>query len=204
MKALEAASPHAGLAMRPDMPYIVRLDGHKFSTFTRHFQKPWDPRLHKAMLYTSADLLKQFQPTSAYTESDEISLVFAPPVEMDHTRMLHNGSVAKIISILAGYCSSRFNHHLAQEDYDGEANAAAAAKGGTAHFDARVFHIPNETEALNNLLWRSYDCKRNSVLMLARTTYTNRQLHLANNAQLMRMLAQDANFSWANMPEPFK
>ena len=205
MKALEAQSPHARLALRGDRPYIVRLDGHKFSTFTRHFDKPWDPRLHHAMLHTTADLLRHFQPASAYTESDEISLVFAPPVEGDLARMPHQGNVAKILSILAGFCSARFNHHLAHQPYEPDEPAARdAAASGTAHFDARVFHVPDEAEAVSNLLWRSYDCKRNSVLMLARAFYTTRQLHRANNAHVMRMLERDVPVSWAHMPEAFK
>lgn len=205
MKGLEAQSPHAGLALRADRPYIVRLDGHKFSTFTRHFDKPWDPRLHAAMLHTTADLLRAFQPASAFTESDEISLVFGPPAEGDVTRMPHMGNVAKILSILAGYCSARFNFHLSHQPFEAhEPEARQAAQSGTAHFDSRVFHVPDEAEAVNNLLWRSYDCKRNSVLMLARTLYTNRQLHRANNAHVMRMLEREAHVSWAAMPEFFK
>lgn len=204
MKALEAASPHYNLALRPDQPFVLRLDGHKFSTFTRHFDKPWDHRLHTAMLHTSADLLKQFHPTAVYTESDEISMVFAPPAEMDSTRMLHMGSVAKILSITAGYCSARFNFHLAQQPVADDEPCASVVRGGTAHFDARAFHVPTPVEVLDNLLWRSYDCKRNSVLLLARTAYTNRQLHKANNAQVIARLASEAHLSWAAMPEFFK
>lgn len=42
----------------------------------RCFQKPADPQLHLAMVETAEDLLDQFSPTLAYTQSDEITLVF--------------------------------------------------------------------------------------------------------------------------------
>ncbi|KAJ7928847.1 hypothetical protein B0H13DRAFT_2228821 [Mycena leptocephala] len=37
-------------------------------------------------------------------------------------------------------------------------------KLGTAHFDGRVFSVPNVAELLNNLIWRAkMDCRRNSI-----------------------------------------
>lgn len=44
----------------PTKPYIVRCDGHHFSRFMRSFDKPNDERVHKAMLYTTHDLVRQF------------------------------------------------------------------------------------------------------------------------------------------------
>ena len=43
MKSLEHSS--RGLVYVPkELPFIVRLDGHKFSTFTKGFDKPFDLR----------------------------------------------------------------------------------------------------------------------------------------------------------------
>jgi tRNA(His) 5'-end guanylyltransferase len=42
MKQYEQNSPLNEL--RIDQPFIIRLDGHKFSTFTRCFKKPFDER----------------------------------------------------------------------------------------------------------------------------------------------------------------
>jgi tRNA(His) guanylyltransferase len=57
-------------------PFIVRLDGVAFSTLTRGLVRPFDWRLMQAMMETTRDLLVKFNCTMAYTQSDEISLVF--------------------------------------------------------------------------------------------------------------------------------
>lgn len=99
------AAPQA-LATRVDLaqPVIVRLDGHRFSRFTAGFHKPYDSRIFEAMLRTTADLLTQMNPDSAYTQSDEITLMYcnaerAPPF---------NGKVQKLASLAAAMCSVRF------------------------------------------------------------------------------------------------
>ena len=40
-------------------PVVVRLDGHCFSTFTRGFDRPYDMRIHRAMVATATDLLER-------------------------------------------------------------------------------------------------------------------------------------------------
>ncbi|KNC65390.1 hypothetical protein SARC_18269, partial [Sphaeroforma arctica JP610] len=61
------------------MNWGIRLDGHKFSSFTKGFQKPYDARIANAMISTLADLMKEFNPICGYTCSDEITLIFTPP-----------------------------------------------------------------------------------------------------------------------------
>ncbi|KAI8825019.1 tRNAHis guanylyltransferase-domain-containing protein [Fimicolochytrium jonesii] len=64
-----------------DKPYVIRLDGVAFSTFTKGIVKPFDVRLTEAMVNTTVDLVQRFNPVLGYTQSDEISLVFpATPV----------------------------------------------------------------------------------------------------------------------------
>ena len=57
---------------------MVRLDGHCFHTYTKGFRRPYDLRIHEAMVATATDLLERFGAVTAYTESDEISLLFPP------------------------------------------------------------------------------------------------------------------------------
>ena len=42
-----------------DQIVVVRLDGHCFSTFTRGFDRPYDLRIHRAMVGTATDLLEK-------------------------------------------------------------------------------------------------------------------------------------------------
>lgn len=62
----------------PTKPYIIRLDGHKFSTFASSFNKPFDHGLHAIMVQVTKDLMKMqwTDATLGYTQSDEITLVF--------------------------------------------------------------------------------------------------------------------------------
>ena len=41
-------------------PIILRLDGHGFSRFTAHFCRPFDQRIHDAMIRMCSDLLTFF------------------------------------------------------------------------------------------------------------------------------------------------
>lgn len=63
----------------PETFTIVRVDGRGFSRFTEsRFEKPFDLKFHQLMLETSRSLLEQMQGIYAYTESDEISILFLP------------------------------------------------------------------------------------------------------------------------------
>ena len=59
-----------------DNHIIIRLDGHGFSKFTKGFKKPFDEILHRAMVETTKDLVKEFQAVSGYTQSDEITFTW--------------------------------------------------------------------------------------------------------------------------------
>lgn len=74
MESYEAASDQR---LPDDQPALIRIGGHGFSKFTRGFNKPFDARIHAAMVQTAAGLLTYFPGASlAYTQSDELTLVF--------------------------------------------------------------------------------------------------------------------------------
>ncbi|KAF9741479.1 hypothetical protein PMIN06_010576 [Paraphaeosphaeria minitans] len=171
-------------------PTILRLDGHTFSRFTANFHKPFDHRIHDAMIATCVDLLKYFnQATVAYTQSDEITLVFPSGVQSFNER------VQKLSSLAASYCSVRFNAHLAAclaEQPEPKVKDAAYGVLGTAHFDARFFTVPSVEEALNCLLWRCRgDAVRNSVNAFARSLYRDQQLHKKTVVEVLHMLRKE-------------
>jgi tRNA(His) guanylyltransferase len=171
-------------------PIIVRLDGHGFSRFTSHFCRPFDQRIHDAMIATCANLLHFFpQATVAYTQSDEITLVFPTGVQS------FNDRVQKLSSLAASYCSVHFNKHLStclQNQPEPAVKASAFEALGTAHFDARFFAVPSLEEALNCLLWRCRnDAVRNAVSAFARTMYTTKQMHGKRTVDLVEMMKRE-------------
>jgi len=78
LKLLE--KKHAS-TISPNSNFIVRLDGVAFSTFTKDLTRPFDWRLMVAMMETTSDLISKFNCSLAYTQSDEISLVFPAVAE---------------------------------------------------------------------------------------------------------------------------
>jgi len=57
---------------------VCRIDGHKFSKYTKGMRKPFDKILSKTMKKTTEDLVEKFGAVTGYTQSDEITLIFAP------------------------------------------------------------------------------------------------------------------------------
>ncbi|KAK7033287.1 Thg1 domain-containing protein [Favolaschia claudopus] len=189
MKRYEAATDQL---LTDDQPAILRVDGHGFSKFTRGFDKPFDERLHEAMAQTAADLLEYFPAASlAYTQSDEITLVFPAT----HVRPF-NGRVGKIGSLAAGYATTRFNHHLAK------AAVLPPNKDGIAHFDGRIFNVADAAETLNNLIWRcKVDCRRNAVFGFARSFFSAKELHgLSSDAVVEKLLKEKEVDFWTAAP----
>ncbi|KAI0013878.1 glycoside hydrolase family 55 protein [Xylariaceae sp. FL0662B] len=192
MKQYEA---NLDLTLPASSPVIMRLDGHNFSRFTSHFCRPFDQRIHDAMISTCSDLLGFFpRATVAYTQSDEITLVFPDGVQ------LFNERVQKLASLAASYCSVRFNGHLAAAlvaSPEPPVDACAHQQVGTAHFDARLFAVPSAEEALNCLLWRCRgDAVRNSVNAFARTLFSNRQMHGKTSSELVEMMRAEKQVTY--------
>jgi tRNA(His) guanylyltransferase len=184
MKSYEATYD---TTLSPNSPTILRLDGHTFSKFTSHFSRPFDQRIHDAMILTSSDLLTHFpSATLAYTQSDEITLVFPSGIGA------FNDRVQKIASLAAGYCSVRFNFHLSAVVAASPFPPVKEGLVGTAYFDARLFTVPTVEETLNCVLWRCRgDAVRNSVGAFARTMYTTKDLHLKNTQQILEMMRSE-------------
>eukprot|EP00667_Euglena_gracilis_P015252 EG_transcript_15846 len=195
-------------------PFIVRLDGHKFSTFTRGFEKPFDERLHRAMVKTAADALSELHCQLAYTQSDEISLVFMPrPTPEDHSGdaegpapVVFSGRVQKLASLAASLCAARFGHHLRAEAFGAdEARLRDRVDASHAYFDGRAFSLPSSAEVLNALIWRSsHDCVRNSRLNLGLQHFSHRAIHGMKTADLIVKLQEEKGVSWEAMPAAYK
>lgn len=118
---------------------IIRVDGHGFSRFTeRKFEKPFDLKFHELMVKTAQAILEQMHGLYAYTESDEISILFRPDWD------LFDRELEKLVSLSAGIASATFTHH-----------------GGTpAHFDSRVWLGVTQNNIIDYFRWRQSDATR--------------------------------------------
>jgi tRNA(His) guanylyltransferase len=127
------------LRLLPHVWTVIRLDGRAFTRFTEaRFGKPFDARFHGAMVETARALLAEMSALYAYTESDEISLLFRP--EWD----FFDRELEKIVSLSAGMASAAFTQAL----------------GEAAHFDSRVWLGATPPLVVDYFRWRQADAAR--------------------------------------------
>jgi tRNA(His) guanylyltransferase len=180
------------LELFPGLPYIARIDGRAFHTFTKGLERPYDKRLSDAMAATTKALVEEFDAICGYTQSDEISLVFKP--SHGTSQFLFDGKVHKLTSILASAATAFFGKQL---------HAIPEKSHLTPLFDCRIFQVQNHVESVNYLTWRELDSTRNSVQMAARSLYSHAQVLDKNNAELQEMIFQKGT-NWNDYPDFFK
>lgn len=168
-------------------PTIIRVDGKAFHTWTKQAkcERPFDSKLHYAMLRTTCSLMDEVQNAAvAYTQSDEISVLLTDWTNLD-TEQWFAGSVQKIASVSASIATAVFNMWM--ESY---------SRLNPALFDARVFQLPKE-EVANYFIWRQKDALRNSVSMLGRAHFSHRELQ-GKSTEDIKMMLHQKRISWAD------
>lgn len=132
--------------IEPDKFIIARLDGRSFTKLTKEtcdFKKPFDVNFRDLMVDTVMHLMKEcgFNIVKGFTESDEISLLFATD------SIQFNRKVRKLNSILAGEASAYFSLQL----------------GLPACFDSRIIPLPDQERVDDYFSWRQEDANRNAL-----------------------------------------
>ena len=142
MRVFETA---ADLCVLPGLFMVARLDGRNFTRLTKdvcQFEAPFDVRFRDLMVSTAESLMTcGFRVLYAYTESDEISLLFGP------NEQLFGRKLRKYNSILAGEASARFSLKLGQP----------------ATFDCRISQLPTLELVVDYFRWRNEDAARNAL-----------------------------------------
>lgn len=185
-RPLEKYLPH-------DRPFLVRLDGHSFSKFTKKFKDfPFDNNFTKLMVTTSNQLLNDqtFHPRMVYTHSDEITLVFD---YQDDIEMPFNGRTDKFLSLLSSKTSSIFQKELTK--YASLTNQSQFDNANPA-FDARIIYFPKDRqyEIVNYFLWRSQrDSPRNYIAQKGRYHFGKKAVHGKNSKDILQMFVNDTD-----------
>ena len=129
----------------PEVYMVARLDGRGFTKLTKvemDFERPFDVRFRDAMVNTVKHLMNcGFKVVYGYTQSDEISLLFAADENAFGRKM------RKYNSVLAGEASSFFSLEL-------------RARGV---FDCRICQLPSVKNVIDYFRWRNEDAHRNSL-----------------------------------------
>lgn len=201
-------------------PAIIRVDGKCFHSFTRGFKRPFDAILSDAMQETMKYLCENIQGcVLGFTQSDEITLVLVDYKTLETTPWF-DYNIQKCASIAASMATIAFDRAFTDKVYSLEDNSVtinnlpsveelkyidtlknAVAKG--AMFDARIFNIPKE-EVCNNILWRQQDATRNSIQMVGRAYFSDKQLYKKSTSDIQDMLMLEKNVNWNDYPTKYK
>lgn len=129
----------------PEVFMVARLDGRSFTRLTKEthrFEAPFDVRMRDMMTATVQHLMQcGFDVLFGYTQSDEISLLFAPSIRTFDRKL------RKFNSVLAGEASAKFSLLL----------------GDVGVFDCRVSQLPTQNLVMDYFRWRSEDAHRNAL-----------------------------------------
>ena len=144
-KKMRGFETSADLCVLPSMYMVARLDGRSFTRLTKEacqFEVPFDVRFRDLMVATTESLMTcGFRVLYAYTESDEVSLLFDP------SEQLFGRKLRKYNSTLAGEASAQFSVRLGQ----------------AASFDCRISQLPTPELVVDYFRWRNEDAARNAL-----------------------------------------
>ncbi len=175
------------------LPIIARMDGKCFHSFTSGLKRPYDSRLSDLMVETTKYLVGETDACIGYTQSDEISLVFYS--DDIKSQVFFDRRIAKMNSVLAALATAKFNQLLPKFIPDKQSELPV--------FDCRAWTVPTKEEAVNALIWREVDAKRNSISMAAQTYYSHDQLMHKSESEMQEMLFQK-DINWNDYPAFFK
>lgn len=206
MKKYEAVSK-SNLMTRT--PVAIRIDGKAFHTFTRGFQKPFDPILVKTMQETTKYLCESIQGcVFGYVQSDEISLILTDYATFE-TAAWFDYEVQKLCSISASMATVAFNKFFEKNATNYIDNCdvnkellylttlnKAIEKG--AMFDARCFNISKE-EVTNLIYWRQLDAIRNSIQMVGQANFSQKELQ-NKSCEMIKEMLSEKGIIWNDLP----
>ena len=116
MKAYEAVTNSDKLV--PNMPYIIRVDGHKFSKLLHDVEKPFDELITKVMCKTAQCMTMDIPDFKiAYTQSDEITIICYNDDRYNQETWF-NGRITKIETLSASKATKYFNKNFYEVEYN--------------------------------------------------------------------------------------
>lgn len=124
------------------LPFVIRLDGRAFHTFTAEYEKPFDEKFSSCFIKTAESLMTEsgLSPDFVYTFSDEISMFIQKPV--------FDCRVEKLVSVAAAHAASAFTLFSGAES--------------PVSFDARIVPLAKDQLA-DYLAWRQAEAWRNHI-----------------------------------------
>lgn len=200
MKIYEDYTEHYVSQIDAFTGFIIRVDGRCFSNLLHSLKNkefdelktPFISDFVLAMQRTCRDLVKEFNASTGYTHSDEISLYFKPlnkeqDPEEDVKEHQFSGRIQKLQTLVASYATVRLIKHLGEinkEKFDNILDKVS--------FDGRIIIFPFGHEVCNYFLWRSKkDCFRNFVSELCYYNFPKKSLEKLNCDERIKKLRNE-------------
>jgi tRNA(His) guanylyltransferase len=174
-------------------PILARMDGRAFHSFARHLKKPYDPGMSRSMIETTKYLVDNFNADLGYTQSDEITLYWKN--NTPEVQLMFSGRTHKWVSSLASSATIKFYKNVLLN--------LPAKSGDDPTFDARVWQVPTENDALEVFMWREMDATKNAVSMAASSFYRESILNGKTMKERIQML-HEAGIDFNKYPDFFK
>jgi len=164
---------------------FIRLDGKRFSKFTKGFKTPFDDVLREVMKKTMLRVCNEVQGTvMGYTQSDEITVYFKKM--SDESEIMFSGRIQKIVSEMAATASVAFNEYLFEIGEKSDTPEFYRKKYFKAIFDCRVFNY--DDDPMEVFIWRCLDCEKNAIQMVARSHFSHKELKNKKLIEMKQML----------------
>lgn len=185
---------------------ILRLDMRCGHTYCKNLQKPFDAGFIEDINSATIELMSEVQGARfGYLQSDEISILLTD-FEKPTSNAWFDGNIQKMASISSSIFTAAFNKFRIKRGFESLPNDTIDSEGfdnllkNVAHFDSRVFIIPDWVEVYNYFVWRNKDCIRNSVSSLAGHHFSHKEL-LNTNSIVKKQMLDKINSPWDNLPE---
>jgi len=168
-------------------PFIVSLKSRQILSYFNYLTNIYDKlkfieKFNEIMIEVSKKLYIQYDPHMIYTFHDEIHLVF---FYNDHGNYMYSGDINKIITTLVSYTSIELTKILTKRSI----NLDFVYKAQFVEFD-------DDYEILNYIIWRQFDCKRNTITLLYKCINLENFLNNKEKNNCQKLDTMEKNVSW--------
>lgn len=153
-------------------PYIVSIKSRALldlinkvnrSTYKSSIENKIDliEKINNILINVSKKLYLKFDPTIIYTFHSEINLVF---FYNENGESIYDGNMNKILTSIISCASILFSKELEKHDILLDFT-----------FDGHLIEFDIDYEILNFLIWRQFECKRNTITLLYKCLHNKKE-----------------------------
>lgn len=185
------------------IPVIIKLDGRSFHRVTKSVQKPFCPKTSAMLNGTMLNLAKQIDGVIfGYQYSDKIILIARNDRSLEEDPWFGN-NIQKIASVSASLATYEFMNQIWQVKDPPKLD-------GSITFSAKVFGVPNITEAINYLIFRQFKCIQTAINECVQTVlwpkYGRQTPGILEDKSIeeRRQILEDSNFDFDSLPMAYR